>query len=239
MWIKNTPCPKCHSKDNLGIWDDGSSWCFGCHAYTPPTKTIDNLKARLLRSKSVTKSGVMLPEDAWGMIPKVALEWLGKYHLTKEDIAKLNPLYSQSKDLLIFPFYDMDREIIAWQGRYFGANKNYPKYVTYGTKDMLSMFPGPEQTKTVSVVEDVISAIKVSKVTDTLALLGSYLSLKTANRLTRTYDHLVLWLDADKYKEAVATSSRLSPLFKSVKVIYTELDPKEYNAEEIKKYVQS
>ena len=238
MWKTNTSCPKCHSRDNLGVWEDGSTWCFGCHAYTPPTKTIENLKRRLLISKTPLKGGVLLPDDAWGAIPKVALEWLAKYGLLKAEIEKLNVLYSQSKDLLIFPFFDAEKNLIAWQGRYFGSNKEYPKYVTYGAKDMLSMFPGPAKSNTVSVVEDVISAIKVSRVQDTIALLGSYLSLKTANRLARSYDHLVIWLDPDKYKEAVEAQERLSPIFKSVRVIYTEKDPKEYNHEQIQNFIR-
>lgn len=237
MWIKNQPCPNCHSRDNLGTWDDGSTWCFGCHTYTPPTKSIENLKRKLLISKTSPKGEVYLPDDASPVIPKVAMEWLGKYHLTKQEFYALNLYYSQHKDLLIFPFFDAEKNLIAWQGRYFGSNKDYPKYVTYGVKDMLSMFPCKEGSKTVSVVEDTISAIKVSRFVDTMALLGSHLSLKTANRLSRLYPHLIIWLDSDKYKEALKMSEQYAPLFESVKVVYTDKDPKEYNSEEIHKTI--
>lgn len=234
MWIENTGCPKCKSRDNLGLWEDGSSWCFGCHVYTPPTKSINNLKKRLLISNKKEKGGVYLPDDAYPPIPKKALEWLGKYSLTKEEILNLNLLYSQEKELLIFPFVNSDRELIAWQGRYFGDKKDYPKYLTYGAKDFLCLFPSKEGSKTVSVVEDVISATKVARHMDAIALLGSHLSLKTANRLARSYYELVIWLDSDKYKEAIKQQEALSPLFNSVRVIYTDKDPKEYTHDEIK-----
>lgn len=238
-WVENASCPKCGSKDNRGIWEDGSSWCFGCHTYTPPTDSVNSLKRRLLISKTPDKKGVFLPDDAFPVIPKHALEWLGKYALTKDEVTRLNVYYSQGKDLLIFPFLDENRELLAWQGRYFGKNPDYPKYVTYGTKDMLSLFPCGEKTNTVSVVEDVISAVKVSRVTDTLALLGSHLSLKTALRLSRLYPHMVLWLDADKYAEALRMATQYSPMFESVRVIRTDQDPKCYNTDEIKKQLDN
>lgn len=239
MWVENRPCPNCHSRDNLGVWDDGSSWCFGCRTYTPPTHTIDRIKRIVTGGNRQVKEGIKLPDDAMGGIPKHAMEWLSKYNLTKSEIIKLNLYYSPSRELLIFPFFDDQKTIIAWQGRYFGNKEKYPKYLTYGTKNMLTMFPcANPSSNTVSVVEDVISAIKVSRVMDAIALLGSHLSLETANRLSKLYSGLVIWLDPDKHKAGIEFQARYSPLFDSVKVVYTERDPKEYNTDEIKEILK-
>ena len=32
-WLKQEPCPECGSKDNLGRYDDGHGYCFGCGYY--------------------------------------------------------------------------------------------------------------------------------------------------------------------------------------------------------------
>ena len=35
--IRKEPCPKCGSRDNLGRYDDGHAYCFGCAYYEPAT----------------------------------------------------------------------------------------------------------------------------------------------------------------------------------------------------------
>ena len=34
-FLRHEPCPKCGSKDNLGRYDDGHAYCFGCEYYEP------------------------------------------------------------------------------------------------------------------------------------------------------------------------------------------------------------
>ena len=36
--LYHAPCPDCGSKDNLGVYDDGHTFCFGCRKYTVATK---------------------------------------------------------------------------------------------------------------------------------------------------------------------------------------------------------
>lgn len=33
QFVRHEPCPSCKSKDNLGRYDDGHGWCFGCGHY--------------------------------------------------------------------------------------------------------------------------------------------------------------------------------------------------------------
>ncbi len=35
-FVSKAPCDKCGSKDNVGVYSDGHTYCFGCHTYTPP-----------------------------------------------------------------------------------------------------------------------------------------------------------------------------------------------------------
>ena len=32
-FLHHNPCPQCGSKDNLGVYDDGHMYCFGCGYY--------------------------------------------------------------------------------------------------------------------------------------------------------------------------------------------------------------
>ncbi len=240
-FVKHEPCPKCGSKNNLGRYSDGSAWCFGCGYYEKPT-----LDAQLQEFvKGVDKSSKVcrsLPEDAETAFPKIVLDWLGKYSLTSEEVRDNNFLYSPYKKLLIFPVYEDNvnrSNLLMWQGRYFGDNAQYPKYVTYGAKNLLHIidrnsnldsFSSPD----VVLVEDLISAIKVGRVKPALPLWGSTIPLEHARRLCRLFSNLTVWLDKDKEIEALKQASKLSPLFDSVKVISTELDPKCYDTEQIK-----
>lgn len=234
LWTRNTYCPNCGSKDNLGVYDDGSSWCWGCRKYTPP-ESQEVIKKILDKNKSsVITFNVILPEDAQPFLPEHAKRWLDKYHLTKEELHVLSPLYSFDRDLLIFPVYGPSG-ILMYQGRYFGERKTHPKYLTYGSKDVLHIL-GKDSDKLV-LTEDLISAVKVSTVQQAMPIWGSNIPLGIATRLSKRFKHLVIWLDMDKAKESLKQASTLSPLFESVKSVITELDPKEYNHEQIKQFL--
>lgn len=235
-FLKHIPCKVCGSKDNRGVWDDGSEWCFGCHDYTPPNNG-EVIKKFLDKSKknSFTQN-VKLPEDAQPYLPEHAKRWLEKYNLTKDEYATLNPLYSFDRDLLIFPVY-IDGEVVMYQGRYFGDNKKHPKYLTYGAKDLLHII-GRDSDQIV-VTEDIISAVKVGSVTNAMPVWGSNIPLGTAIRLSKRFSELVIWLDMDKAKESLKMASMFSPLFTKCKSVVTNLDPKEYSHDEISKAIES
>jgi hypothetical protein len=90
---------------------------------------------------------------------------------------------------------------------------------------------------TIALVEDCVSALKIARQCDAMPLLGSHLSPVKLNRIARLYSSLIVWLDADKMKEAqkIATSGKYLGL--STRVIYTEADPKYYNDFMIRNYL--
>ena len=235
-FLKHTSCSVCGSSDNRGVWDDGSEWCFGCRSYTPPKgqAIVSNYFDK--RAKQQGYKNVTLPEDALPYLPNHAKEWLAKYHLTKDEISALSPLYSFERDLLIFPIYAQG-ELIMWQGRYFGDKPKHPKYLTYGAKDVLHIL-GDTSCDSVCVVEDIISAVRVSTVMPAMPLFGSVLSLKDGNRLSRLFTNLYVWLDRDKANESIKTSRAYAPLFDKTYSVITELDPKEYSHDEIRNRVR-
>ncbi|MDX9757148.1 MAG: hypothetical protein RBT52_06580 [Sulfurimonas sp.] len=126
-----------------------------------------------------------------------------------------------------------------WQGRNFGENK--PKYITKGAKNVLHIL-GRESSQvpdSIILTEDLISAIKVSRVTPSMPLWGSFVSLEDAKRLSERFAKAILWLDKDKAQEAFKQAQKLSYLFKGgVSCIRTERDPKEYSTQQLQEYLK-
>lgn len=236
-FLHHTSCSMCGSKDNRGVWDDGSEWCFGCQSYTPPKGQVIVQRHIDKRPKAEIYRKVNLPEDALPYLPQHAERWLDKYSLTKEELHDLAPLYSFEKDLLIFPIYAQGK-VVMYQGRYFGDKPKHPKYLICGTKAVLH-FLGPD-SDVVTVTEDVVSAVKVAHASQTtvMPLWGSSLSLQIANRLAARFKQLNIWLDYDKAVESLKMRQIYAPLFQQCVSINTKLDPKEYNHEEISRLIE-
>lgn len=228
-FLHHTNCPKCGSRDNNAVFDDGHEWCFGCGYYKPPTTNLQTVTKHF--SVPVTKGLQSLPDDCVQDIPKEPYAWLKQYSLTNEELFKNNLLWSAKEEMLIFPYY-ADGVLLCWQGRFFPTRKQ--KVTTKGRPEehiLLQYCNIPNGI--VVVVEDSVSAIKVSRVCDSMVLWGSYLSPHKARWLASHYDNLVLWLDGDKTKEMIKFSHRYGHLFKSVRVISRAKDPKEHSIEEM------
>jgi hypothetical protein len=92
------------------------------------------------------------------------------------------------------------------------------------------------------LVEDIVSAIKVSRHARAIALLGSYvreelvLWLQQVKKV-RPNVKILLWLDPDKYSESHRISARLRGLGLPVVTVATDQDPKEESDATIKHYV--
>ena len=237
-FIKHGNCPKCGSSDAYAEYTDGHYWCFSCRHYVPSKiNSISQVENYLNKTKE-TKFGE-LPYDTTAEIPKEPYAWLKSYSLTSEEISSNNIGWSNSKSMLIIPYYGEENDVLCWQGRFFPARN--PKVFTSGYPDshiILHNNDSGEYARRVVVVEDAISAIKVSRVVNCSELLGANLSMHKAIRLSRLFKHLTLWLDADKLSAMVKFVERYKILFDTVDYIYTDKDPKEYNTEQIKEYLK-
>jgi DNA primase len=105
-----------------------------------------------------------------------------------------------------------------------------PKTLSFGTKPFHVFGEGTP----VVVVEDVFSAIRVGRVTSAVPLFGSVLSADWSRLLTRLSLDVILWLDSDKYREAIKFARQLQLLGANTRVIRTELDPKGYTEQEVR-----
>jgi len=239
-FLKHEPCPSCRKRgwdrkgDNLGVWTD-HKYCFSCNFY----EGVSPIKAfQQSREFHTVESGIALPSDSSQELRQDALMWLKSYSLTNEEIDQNNMEWSERKELLIFPFYQGVtgigyNDLIAWQGRYFGTNKEYPKYVTYGIRQDLFHYVGRDNKHTVVLVEDLISAIKVGRVQLAMPLFSSDANKYQLHHIAQRLDHAIIWLDPDKRNHAIRLGQRAESFFKTVRVMFTEDDPKCYSTKAI------
>jgi len=245
-FLRHEPCPNCGSSDGNAIFDDGHSYCFPCHWYEPGEQSIEDARKKW-DGRDPQVQDTFLPQDFDFNIPQQGVDWLRKYGILQKEI--INNRFGWSTEgivlknknlrvspLLVFPIYDEVGHLLMWQGRTFGTEG--PKYITRGAKDVLHILGQHHESDTIILTEDLISAIKVSRVAPAMPIWGSYMSLELARRLSTRFKKAWLWLDMDKAQEAVKQATNASHIFeRGCSCIRTTKDPKEYTTEEIDIYV--
>ncbi len=246
-FLKHEPCPKCGSRDNLARYDDGSAWCFGCHY----REGKDGSSGTIHSAGITQEKSILVAEDLCNDFPSHVVEWLAKYDISVIEAIQHGWKYSPFYDQLVFQWYDEDGEVLLSQARNFNPERaKKRKYYNQGSPaEVLPIFSPPEMVreneraglagrcqtpKRLVVVEDAVSAARIGRQSDAMPCLGSYLPAKKIMRLwTLGYRELVVWLDADKLKEAREIETMAKWIGLSAKTLYTELDPKEYSDAEI------
>jgi len=236
--LYKTRCPACaaqgkdKSGDNLGVYSDGHSYCYSCgHGSTA------SLTGKLGKQQKEQKVIPDLPNDIDIVLSKEAVNWLQQYFPDTKDF----PLcyWSEEEAKLIFPIMDsQQRNLLAWQYRYFGFKEGHPKWVGYGINENLIHIcssNGVGSNSSLCLVEDLISGVKVGHITPTLVLFGSNISLKRlATIKTLGYNEVIIWLDWDKRDYVIKAAQLAQSIGLQARVIHTQLDPKEYTIKEIK-----
>ena len=233
MLLYKTRCPECASKgkdkasDNLGVYQDGHSYCFSC-GYTQHSSWENKLEKRK-KSINTTQD---FPEDIQvafeHTIPTIAKDWLIKY-LDWEHWPEV--YWSDTKQSLVFPIW-IDNNLVAWQTRYFGNIKNHPKAISFGINKNI-WFQYNHKSSTIIFVEDLISAKKISITGISVApIFGSHLDIKRI--VANKNKQIIFWLDRDKKEYQEKIKQQLIPLGISVKCISTKQDPKELSLSEIR-----
>ena len=228
-YVEHKPCPSCGSRDNLAVYTD-HEYCFGCghiifYGYHP---------RRILEVKQTEEKIVSLPEDIQPYIPAIADAWLKQYELTQNELLVNRVVWSEDRNLLVFPYFDDKNYLYGWQGRYFGTNPKHPKWIGHGNFKKTAAIYGKSKEHIV-VVEDIISCIKVSRITGCLPLFGSFIDLNKICKINSQWkpNKFFLWLDKDKMKESYLYSNSLNKLGIPSEVITTHEDPKKHSTKQI------
>lgn len=226
-FIKHIPCNKCGSKDNLGEYDD-HFYCFGC-GYYKRKDDLESLRERLQPKQDRSNEYSML--DTTPDIPLEGVRWLMRYGITVPEITLHNIQWCESQRLLV-----LINTVQYWQGRSFKPIG--PKYLSHGLKPLTTY--GKSDTIVV-LVEDILSAIKVSRLgnASSIPLMGSSVSSDFEKQIVGMNKEIYIWLDRDKAKQAVRIKNRFKGLGCNAKVIITDKDPKEYDTQEISKWLKN
>lgn len=190
-------------------------------------------------------SNIALPDDTAAYLPVRVLTWLSKYGIMTSEVKDNLFGWSESAQMLVMPVYNgsswHDRSsrgrLLMWQGRYFGHNEKHPKYLTRGKPEEIMHLIDFVKTDAIILTEDLISAIKVGRQFTSVPLFGSNLSLERIMRLSKLTKQVVIWLDDDKYSQAMTYRNRAAQFIPNVHVLRTPKDPKDYNDDAIYMYI--
>jgi len=256
-FLHHEACDSCGSSDGRAVFSDGHKWCFVCEKFTFPTggvellsitdSLIDSLPHRGNNNKKNDRV-FTLPDDYTHTIPSEGLDWLLKYEIEFHEILKKRIGWSQTGvmvkgkmigPLLVMPFFDANGVLHGWQGRNFSKTEPKPKYITHKAPDRFQMYYCiGAGTKSLVFVEDIISAMKVSRVVDCTPLLGNRISKPKLALFAQGWNTGVFWLDPDMQTKQLNLHRIAEMLFPNGAFMVSTLhDPKAYSTEEIRKTV--
>ncbi len=227
-FLYHTSCPKCGSRDNLAVYDDGHTFCFGCTNKTKGSRKFKIMDVDFTK-KYLPEENLMCPE---------ALDWLAKYNLVPKDFKIPNLYWNSFYRRLIFV---LSLEPNVWQGRYLGDDSSKPKWFSSGKLHELHLaFQRGTETHGVIFTEDLLSAVKVSKALPeyrVVPLFGTHLSTEDLLRYKHITDSYYIWLDFDKRVHSLNLSRKFNQLGFKVQSVVTEQDPKEYSFDKIQECI--
>jgi len=236
--VGHEPCPKCRKEghdrtgDNLARYADGGAYCFNCGYFI----LASGLSA-IGKATQKTDKALSLPGDCSRELPDVAKQYLKKYQLTDHDIKLNGIMYSPSHDRIIFPIIISDT-LEGWIGRAMDP-LCIPKVYTRGKLQEVNYIIGNLASSRIVIVEDILSAIRVSGTWEfaALPLFGSHISTRRMLILGRYYKEIVVWLAKDKEKEAVKFAQKMRDFGINARTVISDNDPKEYSDSEILSYL--
>lgn len=234
-FVEHSSCPSCGSRDNLGVFTD-HEYCFGC-GYILFYNYLRRKELNIPEKQSI----VSLPTDIVPYIPAIAGNWLKKYELTTQELIKHRVVWSEYRQLLIFPYFSEDNYLYGYQGRYFGTDKTHPKWTGKGNfKEHVNVYLTNTTNKCILIIEDIISSIKLNRLYNTSCLFGSIIDINKYISIYKKYkpNEFIIWLDRDKRKESYLYSKELNSLGIPTRVMSTPKDPKEYTTEEVKEIIE-
>jgi hypothetical protein len=220
-FVRHIACPSCRKNggdrdgNNLAIYEDGE-YCFSCHYSKKKTTKAEEPK--------INKRDFEFCKE----IPSHWLEWLSKFRLTEDQITKHFA-------------YDLKSERLAlYSNDYFEMRSltQEPKVISVGSKPIVCWPIFPPDTSLVILVEDGISALRVSQVIPCLPLFGSNVSSKMFATVLKYKYKPLIWLDKDKIKEARNIRDRFIAQGLESAVIFSPKDPKYYMKYEIRTFIK-
>jgi len=237
-FLKHSSCPACGSKDNLANYSDGSKWCFGCHYYErgDTSPFIKEREDGETEEHDDRRRMVELYDRSSEELDSRAVAWLTKFSLPIHAAARAKFRWSVYWEQLLIPLFDKDGHLCCVQAKNFNPERaKKAKYYNTGDKSLSTTVYGSGQC--LVLCEDVVSSLRIGATTAAMPLLGTSIAKERLAALKELYSEVVVWLDADKWKEATTIADQAQLIGLKARALFTELDPKEYTDEEIKQWL--
>ncbi len=236
VFVGHEPCPKCGSRDNLARYQDGGAFCFGCRYSEPPKQFAPQ---PTVKEEDLS---TLLPTDLTKYLPEVNQAWLKQY-LSDGEINEYFE-YSSSLKRHVYRHINEFNGAVYWEARSVKRTPEgmftyeSPKTISRGSKPFFLMGPW-RSTHKVVVVEDIVSAIKIARHAGVFPLFGSHMKPVDLLKIVKIAPilNVVIWLDRDKYKEALSIADRMC-VFKTTTVVSTDDDPKALSDDDIKELLE-
>lgn len=238
QYVEMEECPRCHvpgKRKCFALYADGHGYCYYCNYFQP--------RDRVVLENSHDPPPLALPRDCTHNIGNIGLTWLSRYGINRKELVANDIQWSPFKQMVCFPYYEVDKHLAAWQGRdLLGVTKN--KWFSQGNlKDHLHLlgtdFMKCDGTDTCVIVEDVVSAIKVARYACVVPIFGSYISSQMFTYLDHCgFDRLIIWFDPDARLKAIKMAMSAQAFQFRTKIVVSEYDPKEEPDDKIKEYVK-
>lgn len=239
-FLYHTSCNRCGSSDAKGIYSDGSSYCFSCRTYLK-----GNMSGYVITAKQQSEGEKLItpPDDINFEYSQECLQWLHQYDLVASDLIRHRVFWSNKYNQLLFIFQATDKPGVGLiQGRNFSEGKS--KYFNVGDVNRVLpvfQFQEKERSDTLVLVEDVVSAIKIASNVwvDAAPILGSSIHTDKIVKLCNLgYKTVIVWLDHDKYREAMAISQKFKYAGPDSWIVTSDLDPKCYGLDILAKKLE-
>lgn len=239
---KRIECPECNKDRTLSLTRKSDGIMYHCYRCGDKVKGFHSLGKLSLAEKRKFKDRlfevkeVKLPTDYTQEYPEDMQRFLLKYGMYSEHVAKFGVGYSPYLECVVYPLYE-GRNLKGIQYRALHDIEGMPKYVTKGHKP--PYICKNSNSRQLVLTEDILSAIKVSNVANSMCLLGTSLSTDHKKYIIHNKDNLdcvVTWFDNDK---AGIDGARKAKTFLELvgvkyKNILTDRDPKDAFYQEIK-----
>lgn len=230
-------CPACGHAGKFSVTRESTGLLYNCYRDSCDTQGFvgsHNVAAKRKNGKP-KKQGTLHPYDGElrKLRPWERARFLYYNGLTGKDLDRGRFRWAVRADCYGFPIMDrhgFERGVTL--RRYDGRE---PKALTrmHTQGPTISWYPGPCEDRIV-LVEDQVSALKVSRYCTAVALLGTRMDDSAAHEIASAKASVAIALDADAINTAHKLRGWYGLLFKGCEVIRLDADPKDMTGRQIR-----
>lgn len=239
-------CPHCSSHSGMHV-DITKDWCFACNKGIYRRDLGKELLEGIKEFKS-SENGLALPSksiEKYLDMPRAALVYLNKYF---KGFERPNCFWSYLYNRLCFPYYinqygtkSKNKMVGCWMRDVYGTSRVKTLYAGQDKNTYLWKLETTNKTteRNIAIVEDVVSAIKVSKYCDVVCLGGTHWNKLQMSECLKDYTNVLVFLDGDKAGKDAAKKFRkdFKLIAYNLKILRNKKDPKEYKNAELQEFL--